>query len=238
MRVNTWKAGAVIAAAILLTGCSGQGAAEKPSDSKPSSSSSSSAEETTAPSSDCPTLEEGATVDIAALATCSTERMDESAGYAATSTTMGMESTARYNPSEKAVAVDSSIGSMVVIGDQAWVKSPSSEWQVADPNSSDPIIAGLSAGATTATSMDPAQAIAALNGEFTVTGTSERLGQKVYLVSGTTETQGVAVDATFEVTEDYIILATMTKTEVQGQPIESSLEITDWDTPQEITAPM
>lgn len=236
MRVNTWKAGVVIAAAILLTGCSGQGPAEKPSDSKPSSSSS--AEETTAPSSDCPKLEEGATVDISALAICSTERMAESKGYAATSTTMGMESTARYNPADDATAIDSSIGSMVVIGDQAWVKSPSSEWQVADPNSTDPIIAGLSAGATTATSTDPAQAAAALNGEFTVTGTSERLGQKVYLVSGTTDSQGVAVDATFEVTEDYIILATTTKTEVQGQPIEASLEITEWDVPQEVTAPM
>lgn len=236
MRVNMWKTGVIVTAAILLTGCSGTGASEESSDSKPSSSSA--AEETTAPSSDCPELKEGATVDITALATCSTERMDESAGYAATSTTLGMESTARYNPSEDAVAVDSSIGSMVIIGDDAWVKSPSSEWQVADPNSSDPIIAGLSTGAATATSMDPAQAIAALNGEFTVTGTGERLGEKVYLVSGTTETQGVAVDATFEVTEDYIILATMTKTEVQGQPIESSLEITDWDKAQDIVAPM
>ncbi len=236
MRVNMWKTGAIVTAAILLTGCSGTGASDESSDSKPSSSSA--AEETTAPSSDCPELKEGATVDITALATCSTERMDESAGYAATSTTLGMESTARYNPSEDAVAVDSSIGSMVIIGDDAWVKSPSSEWQVADPNSSDPIIAGLSTGAATATSMDPAQAIAALNGEFTVTGTGERLGEKVYLVSGTTETQGVAVDATFEVTEDYIILATMTKTEVQGQPVESSLEITDWDKAQDIVAPM
>lgn len=236
MRVNMWKTGVIVTAAILLTGCSGTGASDESSDSKPSSSSA--AEETTAPSSDCPELKEGATVDITALATCSTERMDESAGYAATSTTLGMESTARYNPSEDAVAVDSSIGSMVIIGDDAWVKSPSSEWQVADPNSSDPIIAGLSTGAATATSMDPAQAIAALNGEFTVTGTGERLGEKVYLVSGTTETQGVAVDATFEVTEDYIILATMTKTEVQGQPIESSLEITDWDKAQDIVAPM
>lgn len=235
MRVNMWKAGAVVAAAILLAGCSAPGGS---TESKPSSSSSSSSEETSAAASDCPELAEGDTVDIAALGTCSADRMKESAGYAATSTTMGMVSTARYDSANDATEVISDMGSMIIIGDDTWVKSPSSEWQAADPNASDPVVAALSTAAQNAASLDPATAAAALNGEFTVTGTGERLGQKVFIVSGTTETQGVEVDATFEVTADYVILATTTQTEVQGQAIESVLEITDWDVKQDIVAPI
>ncbi|UPL14113.1 hypothetical protein [Microbacterium galbinum] len=236
MRVNMWKAGAVVAAAILLAGCSapsGNG-----NESKPSSTSSSSSSEETSTASDCPELKEGETVDIADLSTCSADRMKESAGYAATSTTMGMVSTARYDSANDATEVISDMGSMIIIGDDTWVKSPTSEWQVADPNASDPVIAALSTAAQNAASLDPATAAAALSGEFTVTGTGERLGQKVYLVTGTAETQGVEVDATFEVTADYIMLATSTKTEVQGQAIESVLEITDWDVKQDIVAPI
>lgn len=233
MRVNKWGIGVVLAAAVMLTGCAAP--ADKPADEKPSSSSST--EETTAPSSDCPELAEGATVDILALSTCATENMKDAAGYAATSNTLGMESTVRHNPKTEATELISPMGSMIVIGDEAWVKS-TGEWQVADTASSDPIIAGLSSAAETADSMDPATAAAALNGEFTVTGTGERLGKKVYIVSGTTEQEGVSVNASFEVTEDYIILATTTSAEVSGQAIESVLEITDWDVAQDIVAPL
>lgn len=233
MRVNTWKVGVVLTAAILLTGCTAT--AEEPAESKPSTDAS---EEAAAPTSDCPELSDGATVDISALSVCSSERMNDSAGYVATSTTLGMETTTRYDPANEAVEMNSTVGSMILIGDDAWVKTPSSEWQVADPNSTDPIVAALSAGAETAAAADPATAAAALTGEFTVSGTSERLGQKVFLVTGATEAEGVAVDATFEVTEDYVILATTTKTDMQGQAIESILEITDWDVAQDIVAPL
>lgn len=234
MRVNKWGVGVILATAVLLTGCSAP--AEEPAESEPTSSAS--AEETSAPASDCPELAEGATVDIAALSVCSAERMQDAAGYAATSTTLGMESTARYNPADEAVEVTSPMGSMILIGDNAWVKSGTGEWQVADPNSSDPVISGLSTGAASAAAMDPATAAAALNGEFAVTGTGERLGEKVYIVSGTTEQQGMAVDASFEVTEDFIILATTTSADLNGQAIESSLEITEWDVAQDIVAPL
>lgn len=237
MRVNMWKAGAVVAAAILLAGCSAPGGSNN-SESKPSSSSSSAPSEESSSASDCPDLAEGETVDIAVLATCSADRMKESAGYAATSTTMGMVSTARYDSANEATEVISDMGSMIIIGDDTWVKSSTSDWQVADPNADDPVIAALSTAAQNAAALDPATAAAALNGEFTVTGTGERLGQKVFIVSGTTETQGVEVDATFEVTSDYIILATTTETEVQGQAIESKLEVTDWDVKQDIVAPL
>ena len=62
MRVNMWKARAVVAAAILLAGCSapsGNG-----NESKPSSTSSSSSSEETSTASDCPELKEGETIDI------------------------------------------------------------------------------------------------------------------------------------------------------------------------------
>ena len=118
------------------------------------------------------------------------------------------------------------------------VKTPTTEWQVADPNSSDPIVAALSSGAATAAGTDPATAAGALTGEFTVTGTGSRLGQDVYLVSGTSEAQGVAVDVVFEVTDDYVVLATTGSTEAAGQMIETSLEITEWDVEQDIVAPL
>ncbi len=232
MRVTKFGAGVVLAAAVLLTGCSAP--AEEPTEDKPSAA----AEETTAPESDCPELSEGATVDGAALGACITEAMTDTAGYAAKTTILGMDTTARYNPQTEAVETITPMGSLIVIGDEAWVKSSSSDWQVADPNSSDPIVAALSSGATTVAQTDPAESAGALTGEFTVTGTGERLGQDVYLVSGTSEAEGVAVDVVFEVTKDYVVLATSGTTEAAGQTIETSLEITEWDVAQDIVAPL
>ncbi|WP_255305046.1 hypothetical protein [Microbacterium sp. 3J1] len=232
MRVKKWGVGLVLTAAVLLTGCTA--AAEEPADEKPAAT----AEETTAPESDCPELSEGATVDGTALGTCITEAMTDTAGYAAKTSILGMDTTARYNPETKAVETITPMGSLIVIGDDAWVKSATSEWQVADPNSPDPIIASLSSGAAAASQADPATAAGALTGEFTVTGMGTRLGQDVYVLTGTSEAQGVAVDVTFEVTSDYVVLATSGTTEAAGQSIETSLEITEWDVAQDIVAPI
>ncbi|MBF4635681.1 hypothetical protein ITJ38_14810 [Agreia pratensis] len=233
MRVNKWGIGVALAAAIMLTACAGP--ASKPADEKPSNASS---EEAAAPSSDCPELAEGATVDIKAMSVCSADSMKKSKGYAATSTSFGLQSTARFNPPTKSVEIISSAGSLIVIGDDAWVKSSTSEWQVADPKSTDPIISGLSTAAASANSQDPAATAAALTGEFTVTGTGERLGQKVFIVTGTTEQSGATIKTTFEVTKDYIILATAGHTEVNGQSVDSTLEVTEWNKSQDIVAPM
>lgn len=237
MRVNKWGVGIVLAATVLLTGCTA--GAEEPADAEPTTG----AEETSAPDSaasesDCPELSEGATVDGTALGACITEAMTDTAGYAAKTSILGMDTTARYNPETDAVETITPMGSLILIGDDAWVKTPTTEWQVADPNSSDPIVAALSSGAATAAGTDPATAAGALTGEFTVTGTGTRLGQDVYLVSGTSEAQGVAVDVVFEVTEDYVVLATTGSTEAAGQMIETSLEITEWDVEQDIVAPL
>ena len=232
MRVNKWGVGVVLAAAVLLTGCSAP--AEEPKD----DTSTSTTEETTAPASDCPELAEGVTVDGSALGACITTAMEDSDGYAAKMSILGMETTARYNPSTKAAELTTPMGSVVTIGDEAWVKSSTSEWQVADPNSSDPIIAGLSTAAATASSTDPATAAGSLTGDVTVTGKGSRLGKDVYILTGTIDQDGVSVEMTYEVTADYVVLATTGATEAAGQSIETSLEVTEWDVKQDIVAPI
>ncbi|WP_101848800.1 hypothetical protein [Zhihengliuella sp. ISTPL4] len=234
MRVNKWGVGVVLAAAVMLTGCSA-GASDKPAESKPSEAAS---QEAGAPTTDCPELTEGATVDGSALGACIAEAMTDTDGYSAKTVVMGMESTTRFNPSEKALESLSPMGSIVAIGDDVWVKSPSSDWQTADPSSSDPIIAGLSATAKDVSAMDPAATAKAITGEFTVTGTGERLGQKVYLLNGTVEQAGTPVEVVFEVTEDYVNLASTSSATIEGQSVDVALEITEWDVKQDIVAPL
>jgi hypothetical protein len=234
MRVNKWGVGVILAAAVLLTGCSA-GGSDKPADSKPESGASQEAE---APATDCPELKADATVDGKALGTCISEAMSDTAGYAAKTDVMGIESTAKFNPSEKALESTSPAGSLIVIGDDVWVKSATSEWQAADPKSSDPVIAALSTAAADVASLDPTTAAEAMTGEFTVTGTGERLGEEVYLLSGTIEQQGTAVDVVFEVTADYVNLAMTSTATVEGQSVEIGMEITEWDAKQDIVAPL
>lgn len=233
MRVNKWGAGLVIAASVLLAGCSA-GPAEKPADEKPAGTTQ---EETTA-SSDCPELAEGATVDGAALGACIADTASSIAGYATSSTVMGAETTGRYNPSERSLETVSPMGSIIVIGDDAWVKPVTGDWQAADATSSDPIIAGLSLGAAAAAEMSPTSIADLLAGDFTVTGTGERLGRQVFLVTGTVEAQGTTSEIVLEVTEDYAPLATTTKGEVSGMSVESTTAVTEWDVKQEIVAPL
>lgn len=234
MRVNRWGVGVVLAASILLTGCTA--GTEKPAEDKPAADTTT--EESTAPANDCPELAEGATVDGAALGGCIAEAMSEAEGYAAKTTVMGMESTTSYNPSEDAIASTSPAGSLIVIGDDIWVKSPTGDWQTADPASSDPLVAALSTGAQAVASMDPAEAAESLSGEFTVTGTGTRLGQEVFLVSGTAEVQGITSEMVFEVTSDYVTLASTGTSEVSGQSFQTTMEVTEWDVKQDIVAPL
>src|SRR5690606_11153057 len=123
MRVNKGGVGVILAAAVLLTGCSA-GGSDKPAESKPSTGASQEAE---APATDCPELKVGATVDGKALGACIADAMSDTAGYAARTTVMGIESTAKFNPSEKALESISPAGSLVAIGDDVWVKSATSE---------------------------------------------------------------------------------------------------------------
>ncbi len=235
MRSKKWGVGLALTAAVLLTGCSA-GAEAGPDEEKPTAAAEQ--EETAAPASDCPELAEGASVDGAALGACITEAMSDAAGYAGTTTVLGMESTMKYNPSEKAVESISPMGSLIVIGDDVWVKSSTSDWQAADPESSDPVIAALSTSAANLEGIDPAEAAGGLTGDFSVTGTGSRLGQDVFLVTGTADMQGVPVDVVYEVTSDYVILASTASANAGGQSIETSMEITEWDVAQEIVAPI
>jgi len=122
------------------------------------------------------------------------EAMADTAGYAAKTVVMGMESTTRFNPSEKALESLSPMGSIVAIGDDVWVKSPSSDWQTADPSSGDPIIAGLSTTAKDVTAIcllgtpEGVAAIEAMAGDRDVTlvlgALDERLDEKGYIGPG------------------------------------------------------
>jgi len=42
----------------------------------------------------------------------------------------------------------------------------------------------------------------------------------------------------FEVTEDYVNLASTSSATVQGQSVDVALEITEWDVKQDIVAPL
>lgn len=229
MRVNKWGAGVAIAAAVMLTGCSaGANDTAKP---KPTTAAAS-------PASDCPTLSVGANIDGKKLGTCIAEAFAESEGYAATTTVSGVQLTARYNPSDKSIETSSPLGSIIVIGDDAWVKSPSGDWQEPDPASEDPVLAALSNSAKSIEGLDPTAATSALKGKFTVTDTGERLGEKVFIVTGTSKAGGVATDVTFEVTRDYVNLASRGTAELNGEKFETVLEITEWDKKQKIVPPM
>jgi hypothetical protein len=232
MRVNKWGVGIVLAATVLLTGCSA--GSEEPADEKPAAG----AEESTAPESDCPELTDGATIEGAVLAECVTAAMTDTDGFAAKMTTLGMESTSLFSPADDAIQTDTSFGSIIVIGEDAWVKTATGEWQVADPSSDDQEISALSTAATAVDPTDPMGVARTLSGDFTVTGTGTRLGQEVFLVTGTTEEQGTTVDMILEVTSDYVALAATGSTELEGQKIESVQEITEWDVKQDIVAPL
>ena len=234
MRVNKWGVGVILAASVLLTGCAG-GGSDKPADAKPSDAAQ---EESAAPESNCPELKEGATIEGAVLSECLVAATADSEGFAAKVTTLGMESTSRYSPADAAIETISPMGSMVIIGDDVWVKSSTSEWQVADPASADPVIAGLSTAAASLDVNDPIGMAGTLDGEFTVTGTGTRLGQDVFVLTGTAQSQGVDVETTFEVTADYVSLASKASTELEGQAIESTMEVTEWDVKQDIVAPL
>ncbi|PVE90924.1 hypothetical protein DC434_19870, partial [Microbacterium sp. TPD7012] len=68
--------------------------------------------------------------------------------------------------------------------------------------------------------------------------TGERLGQKVFLLSGTVEQQGTEVQVVYEVTADYINLASTSTASLEGQSVEVTMEITEWDVKQDIVAPV
>jgi hypothetical protein len=214
MRVNTWGIGAVLTAAILLTGCS---APTNDSTNGEQAGSDASAKPTSA-ASDCPELTEGTT--------------------AVTMSVLGMESTRRYSPADEAAETITPYGSMIVIGDEAWVKSTNGAWQVADPASEDPEVKTLSEAATTLDTSDPLELASTNVEEYTVTGTHTRLGQDVLLLSGASEDQGVPLSLVFEVTSDYVLLASTASSEAEGTTTDAVLEVTEWDKKQDIVAPI
>lgn len=236
MRVSKWGIGATLIAMTMLVGCSAPAGGDD--EKKPESQSQASEKPADSTAQDCPELTEGATIEGSVLGTCIADHLKTIAGYAATTSTLGMETKARYNPADKAMETTSPMGSMILVDGAAYVKGATGDWQKADTGSGDPIIAGLSAAAQNVSALDPAAVAAALNGTFTVTGKGTRLGQEVFILTGKVQTNGASADTTYEVTADYASLATKSTAEANGMKVDSSMEVTEWDVKQDIVAPM
>lgn len=233
MRVNKWGVGFVLVATALLSGCSASG-----SDTAPDGEAGTGTTGADASQTDCPTLEEGATVAGEILGACITEAMEDTAGFAISMSTFGMESSSRYNPADLASETTTSFGSIIIIDDQTWVKPPTGEWQVADASSADQDVLALSSASESIDPADPLGVAGALSGDFTVTGTDSRLGEEVFLVEGVTTSGDVSVSMVFELTSDFVALAASASTEVEGQKLEAVQEVTEWDVKQDIVAPL
>lgn len=185
---------------------------------------------------DCPPLSEGANVEVSVLAQCSQAAMQETAGYAARTEILGLVSEVRVNTDPQAMHMDSDLGEVISIEGQTWV-NVGDGWQEGDPDSADPLVAGLSAAADeVAEQADPTAQLEQMGEvDLTVTGTDTRLGEDVFVISGS----GAEVDdMLYYVTADYAVLGADVQVSVEGLDVTSTVEVTEWDTPQEITAPM
>ncbi|WP_286300453.1 hypothetical protein [Microbacterium suwonense] len=225
----------------MLVGCSG--AAEHPtteptSPEKPQEQPSQAPSEATSTDADCPELRVGATIDGQVFADCVTEAIRATAGYAIRTTVLGIETTAAYNPSERAIATTTAAGSAIVIGDDVYVKPPLSPWQRADTESEDPLVVALSKGAMRGSLVDPAAAVKNITGTLHVTGTDSRLGEDVFVLTGTIQAQGAPVEVAYGITDDYAPLASTSVAEVNGQRAQTVTEVTEWDVHQDIVAPL
>lgn len=185
---------------------------------------------------DCPELSEGVSVEVSALAQCSQEAVDAAAGYAAESEMLGMASVLRVNNDPQALHMDSDLGEIINIEGQAWV-NVEGEWHEGDPDSADPMVAALSAAADEAAAQaDPAAQLELMGQvDLTVTGTDTRLGQDVFVITGSGEEVD---DLTYYIAADYAVLAADVSMTVEGMEVSSIVEVTEWDAPQEINAPM
>lgn len=256
MRNTKFFAGTALLAALVLTGCStGGGTADSGSNSGSSSdggttattpadggdagaNESGSGESDAAVPGDCPELKEGATFDAKEVATCGMPAIEATAGYASTSDVMGMKTEAKLNPASNDMAMTSDMGEVVVVGGKTYVKIPGGDWQLGDPESDNPIVAGLSSAGDTLESLNPAKMAEAIAGDVTVTGTDTRLGQDVFVAEGKLEAAGSSIEVTYYLTKNWVPLETKMVTNTGGQELPMTVVITEWDKKQDIVAPM
>lgn len=242
MRTRIIATGAIVLSSLLLAGCSGSGTATAEKTAAPEASASTSESATTEPTkeavTDCPTLAVGATIDATVLASCVGDAAMASAGYAMTSSTLGMDITGKINPAAKEVALTMPMGSIVSIGDQAWVQSTGGTWQVADATSSDPTVAALSQATSGLATFDYATSLTGITGTLTVTGEDTLLGEKVYVATGDLAANGVTTTTSYSLTSGWVPLQTTSSATVSGTTVESKTTVTEWDKKQDIQPPL
>lgn len=246
MRKITYGIGSLALAALVLTGCAGGGTAtDTKTDSAGSDTTSQTTEATEATSddtnADCPELKTGDEIESSVFAKCAQAEAEGIAGYAVNIDSMGITTTAKYNPSAQEVEMELAGGKLIYVGGKGYIQGAgATEWVDPDPSSSDPIIAGLSAAAKT---IEEKGGVGAIDtslltpATYKVTGEDTRLGQPVSVVEGTMEVGGVPANLTFYVTKDYGVLETLTSSEVNGQKVDSTTTVTEWDKAQDIKAP-
>lgn len=244
MRISHVIAGTALLGALVLTGCSSNEA--KPAEeTKPAATSEAPAATTDAPEAggneDCAPLNEGDKIDAAALTSCISDAMKDTAGFAATSDTAGMETTVQVDTATNAMAMEIMGSTIIKIGDKGWV-NPGTGWAEADPNSSDPMVKGLSASIAT---MDVSTmwssagtAAASQTGELVAAKGENVLGQDTIKLTGTITAAGVEAETTYYVTSDYVLLKSEQKVTASGQTVDINYEVTEWDKAQDIKAPM
>ncbi|WP_433675526.1 hypothetical protein [Microbacterium gorillae] len=253
MRATTSRiaSGFMLLAALTLAGCSSS-PASSPVDSSQESTASqpkatdepagdTTSEDTSANTADCAPLTAGQTVDREQFTSCVAGAMSQAKGYAATSDVMGMSSTTRINLTEGQVSAFSTatpMGDVISIDGKTYIRVGGGEWKPGDPNSTDPIEAGLSQAAVTIGTMDPTTLAGQVTGDLTVTGTDNKAGTDVLVLSGTQEANGVSMEATFFVTPEWVVMGSTATGDLSGTPITTTMELTEWDVLQDIAAPM
>lgn len=253
MRATTTKiaTGFMLLAALTLAGCSSSPAADsadptaETSASQPKASDGTTAEapadEKSADTADCAPLSAGQTVTRDQFTSCVAEVMSQAKGYAATSDVMGMSSTTRINLANGQVSAFSTttpMGDVISVDGKTYIRVGGGAWKPGDPNSTDPIEAGLSQAGATIGTMDPTALSGQVTGDLTVTGTDNKGGKDVLVLTGTQEANGVSMDATFFVTPDWVVMGATASGDLSGTPITTTMELTEWDVLQDISAPL
>ncbi|MBD3943460.1 hypothetical protein IF188_17345 [Microbacterium sp. NEAU-LLC] len=247
MRITTKTATALVAlaaVAAVVTGCSA------PAESAPTETAAAStpAPTPTTPSapSGCPELAVGVVVTADQLDDCAARRMVDSAGFAYDTLTNDEPGTNRYDTATGDFESLTASLSIIVVDGEAWVKTAESDWQAPDQDSEDFGIAAGSQVAANYTSGDPDHAVRTFvgamdgpgaGGEFTVTGTGERLGEEVFVMTGTSFIGSTGYDATREYTADYVLMASSGSGSFNTRDFTSTVTITEFDKAQKITAP-
>lgn len=185
----------------------------------------------------CGVVTDTTTISFTDFAACADATYDSIAGFASTSASQGIRTTAYRNPADDAVLLNMSVGNLMAIGEQTWVQPRDDAWMVADVAAPDATVAGLSAAASQLSDLDITGIAAGTTGTLTATGTDTRLGRDVFVLTGDQTLQGITTSSTFYVTSDWGVLGSVQTATVNGSELTTLTDVTAWDERQDITPP-